>query len=54
MPALYGPEAGGVAVLPGPHNLVGGLSFERNNPTVVIPDARFGDNIRDPTQRTGS
>ena len=54
MPALYGPEAGEVAVLSGPHDLVGGLSFERNGPSVMIPDARFGDNIRDPTQRTGS
>jgi len=50
----YGHEAGEVAVLPGPHNLTGGLSFERNRPSIVIPDARSGDNIRDPTQRTGS
>ena len=53
-PALYGPEAGEVVVLSGPHDLVGGLSFERNGPNVVISDAWFGDNTRDPMQRTGS
>ena len=29
--ALYGPEAGEIAVFSGPHNLVDGLSFERND-----------------------
>ena len=47
-------EAGGVAVLPGLDNLVGGLSFDRNGLNVAIPDARFGDNFRGPTQRSGS
>ena len=50
MPALYGPEAGGVAVLPSPHNLnhtAGAFSFET---WPIDPDAQFGD----PTKWTGS
>ena len=54
MLVLDGHEAGEVAVLPGPHNLTGGLKFERNGPSIVIPDAWSGDNIRDPAQWTGS
>jgi len=29
--ALYGPEAGGIVILPDSHHLVGGLSFGRNS-----------------------
>ena len=54
MPILYGPKAGSAVVLPGPHNLVGGLSFKQNDTSIVIPGARFGDNICDPTQWMGS
>ena len=55
MPVLYGHEASEVAVLPGLHsNLTGGLSFERNGPSIVIPDARSGDNTHNSVQRTGS
>ena len=54
IPAPCGLEAGGVAVLPGPGNLEGWPGFERNSGSVLIPDARFGDNINGPRQRTGS
>ena len=49
-----GVEVGGVAVLPVPGNLGGWPSFERKGPRRRIPDARFGDNIHTPTQRSGS
>jgi len=52
--APCGLEAGGVAVLPGPGNLEGWPGFERNSGSVLIPDARFEDNINGPRQRTGS
>ena len=53
-PALSGPEVDRVAVLPAPNNLGSWLGFERNDPSVPIPDARFGVDIRDPSQRSGS
>jgi len=53
-PAPCGLEVGGVAVLPGPGNFEGWPAFGRNDHSVVIPDARFGDNINGPRQRTGS
>ena len=48
------PACGGVATLPAPRSLEGWLGFERNGRGAVTPDARFGDNIRVPTQRSGS
>jgi len=44
-PAHCLPEVGGLAVLPGPDNLEGWPVSERNNRSVVNPDAWFGDNI---------
>ena len=37
-----------------PRNLEGWLIIEQNGLSAATPDARFGDNIHDPTQRTGS
>ena len=51
---VSGPEVGGVAVFPDAHNSGSWPVFERNNVSGAIPDARFRDNIHDPTQRTGS
>ena len=45
---------GWVAVLPGPGNLESWLVFERIGRCVAIPDARFGGNIYEPMQRSGS
>ena len=39
---------------PPPHDLGSWLGFERNDPSVTIPDAQFGVGIRDPAQRSGS
>ena len=47
-------EVDEITVLPGPRNLRGRPVFWRNDLSAATPDARFGDNIRDPTQRTGS
>ena len=47
-------EAGEIAVLPDPRNLKGWLTFERNTHSAAIPDARFGNNFRAPTEWTGS
>ena len=47
-------EIGGVAVLPDPRNSDSGLIFEQNGASGAIPNARFGNDIHDPTQRTGS
>ena len=49
-----GVELGGVSVLPAPSNLRGWPGFERKVPRRRIPDARFGDKILAPTQRSGS
>ena len=49
-----GLEIGGVAVLPDPRNSDSGLIFEQNDASGVIPNARFGNDVHDPTQRTGS
>jgi len=54
-PAFGGPQVGGVTVLPAPHNLGSWLGFEQTDPSITIPDARFGVNmIRDPAQWSGS
>jgi len=53
-PGFGDPEGGVIAILPRPRNFTGCPSFERNGPDFAIPDARFGGNIWDPTQRTGS
>ena len=53
-PEFGEPEGGGVAVFPMPNSFVSCPSFERNGPGFAVPDARFGANIRDPTQRSGS
>ena len=47
-------EGGKIVDLPGPLNLGSCLVFERNGPSVAIPDVRFGGNIYGPTQQTGS
>ena len=50
-----GAEVGEVSVLPAaPSNLGGWLSFERRGPRRWILDARFGDKIPAPKQRSGS
>jgi len=48
------PEGGDVAILPRPHNFIGCPSSKRNDLDHAVPDARFGANIQDPTQRMGS
>ena len=53
-PALGGVEVGWIAVLPVPRNLGSYLVSERNGCCVAILDARFGDNIHDPMQRSES
>ena len=53
-PAYGGVEVHGAAVLPAPPSLGGWPGFKRNGRGAVIPDARFGDNIDVPTQRSGS
>ena len=53
-PGFGEPEGGWVVVFPRLHDFVGCPSFEPNGYVVAIPDARFGANIRDPTQRAGS
>ena len=35
-------------------NLEGWPVFERNRLSAATPDARFGDNINDPMERSGS
>ena len=42
-------ELGGVAALPDPGSLEGSVIFERNSPSIEIPDVRSGGNIHDPT-----
>ena len=37
-----------------PRNLEGWPVFERNGRSAATPDVRFGDNIHDPTERSGS
>ena len=49
-----GVEVGEVAILPAPSNLGGWPSFEQKGPRRRTPDARFGDKILAPTQRSGS
>ena len=51
---LDGVEVGWIVVLPGPGNLQSRAIFERIDCCVSIPNARFGDNICDPVQRSGS
>ena len=50
----YWIEVDGVVVPPGPGNSEGWPTFERNGRSAKILDARSGDNVHDPTQRTGS
>ena len=52
--ALGGVEVRWVAVLPDPGNLGSWLGFKRNSRDTAIPDARFGDNIHGPMERSGS
>ena len=53
-PVLGGVEVDWITVLPVPGNLGSQLVSERNGCCVAIPDARFGDNIHDPIQRSQS
>jgi hypothetical protein len=48
---LGGVEVGWIPVLPGPAMLTGVRGIGQ---CVAIPNAQFGGNIRDPTQRSGS
>ena len=52
--ALGGIEVYWIAVLPDPSNLGSWLGFKRNSQGAVTPDARFGDNIHDPMELSGS
>ena len=52
--ALSGAGVAKVVALPGPCILEGWLTFERNDRSIVVPYLWLGDNIHDPTQRTGS
>ena len=54
-PAAGRLEVGGAGVLPGPTIRTDGwFSSDGNSPRISVPDVRFGDVIRGPTQRTGS
>ena len=54
-PAHAEVEADEIVVLPGPiFNSEDWLSFERNSCSAAAADARFGDNIHDPMQWSGS
>jgi len=53
-PACGGVKVDETAILPVPHSSEGRLGFERNRRGVIIPDARFGDKIHNPMQRSGS
>lgn len=44
-PVSGGVGVGGIAVLPDSRNSDGCLLFERDSPSVAIPDVRSGDNI---------
>ena len=52
--ALGGVEVGWIAVPPGPGDLGSRLIFDRIGSCVSIPDVRFGDNIHNPMQWSGS
>ena len=56
-------QASGIATTPAPGEVGvcesfpatdGWSVFEPNDPSAAIPDERFGNDIRDPTQRTES
>jgi hypothetical protein len=53
-PVCGGVELGGIAVLAVPRSSEGWLGFERSGRGAAISDMWFRDNIRVPTQRTGS
>jgi len=52
--ALCGVEVCWIAVLPDPGNLGSWLGFKRNSQGAATPDARFGNNIHGPMERSGS
>jgi len=52
--ALGGIEVCWIAVLPDFGNLGSWLGFKRNSRGAATPDARFGDNIHGPMERSGS
>ena len=52
--ALGGVEVCWIAVLPDPGNLGSWLGFKRNSRGAATPDARIGDNIHGPMERSGS
>ena len=52
--ALGGVEVCWIAVLPDPGNLGSWLGFERNSRGATTPDARIGDDIHGPMERSGS